>query len=84
MKKQYEEPTFRRIGLFKKYSVTRVDGKPVTVPCFVIELRPKKAVWLALEAYAREVSVEDPELARDLMQKAAHLKDAILGGPKDE
>ena len=26
--------------LYKRYNVTRVDGTPITVPCFVLELRP--------------------------------------------
>ncbi len=77
MKRQYEEPTFRRVkgeGLFKKYNVTRVDGEPVDVPCFVMALRPTVQVWSALEAYALEVREANPALARDLETKAGELE----------
>lgn len=77
MKRQYGEPTFRRVkgeGLFKKYNVTRVDGEPVDVPCFVMELRPKESVCLALEAYAHGVKEDNPALAVDLEGKAVELR----------
>lgn len=85
MKKQYEEPVFRRVkgeGLFKKYEVTRVDGKPVDVPCFVMELHPKESVCLALEAYAQGVKSDNPALARDLEEKAGEFR-AILAPQRE-
>lgn len=60
-------------GLFRKYRVERVDGKP-TGPCFVLEFKDKFA-GAALMAYADACESEYPDLAKDL-------RDRVNYGPR--
>ena len=61
--------------LYKRYNVTRVDGTPITVPCFVLELRPDSpATIAALRAYADTCGGDRPELAADLTSAADNLE----------
>lgn len=54
--------TDEHLGLYGKYHVERVDGKPIA-GCFVLEYTDTRA-WPALLAYAD--SCGDPVLAEDL------------------
>ena len=55
------------VGLYQKYTVERIDGRDMSMGCFVLELKDskaRKAIW----AYAKELEKEDSTsvLAYDL------------------
>lgn len=54
-----------RDGLYAKYRVERVDGKPIG-PCFVLEYHKDRWAAEALATYAQQCHSEAPELASSL------------------
>lgn len=64
-------------GLYGKYRVEKVNGKPVG-QCFVLEERDPHAV-AALRAYAESCIGEFPRLATDLEDMADRWYDDQLG-----
>jgi hypothetical protein len=59
---------------FQKFNVTRVDGKPLEYPWFVLRYTVDPHARVALAAYANSVEAELPGLASDLRAELAKLK----------
>lgn len=58
-------------GFYKKYNVTRVDGKPDDGPFFTLAFNHDPHARVALAAYADSCESENPTLAAELRQALA-------------
>jgi hypothetical protein len=56
-------------GLYKKYEVSRVDGKPV-LDCIVLEFTDPRA-RVGLKAWADALAKDYPQLSKDVFAKIA-------------
>ncbi len=67
-------------GLYGKYRVERVDGKPIAA-AFVLEYYKDKAARAALLAYAGACEDQNPKLSRDLrtMVERAQIHAELMG-----
>jgi len=64
-------------GLYGKYRVEKISGKPIG-QCFVLEEHDPFA-WVALYAYAQACRDKFPALASDLITMGANWRDAHEG-----
>lgn len=57
-----------RKGLYEKYKLQKADGTPVSGDYFVLRPSRDPHAAVALRAYAKSITDENPELAQDLFR----------------